>query len=156
MRPMPNPMNQATKRNEPHLRLANCFRTVTHSGISRVVCANIFVCRRRIKYYYLNTSSWVYMEHVYCSGLKAAIHQERGPEKRNDICTKICRCVCRHTCMQFPFGNHAFHSNGSKEMHALYLLPTNKNTVAVVITCYLHARRDMIETFLQLVRTCHL
>jgi hypothetical protein len=88
MRPMPNPMNQATKRNEPHLRLANCFRTVTHSGISRVVCANIFVCRRRIKYYYLK-SSLVYVEHVYCRGLRAAYHQERGPEKINYICTYI-------------------------------------------------------------------
>lgn len=30
-------------------------------------------------------------------------------------------------------------------MHALLLLPTKKSTVTVVVTCYLRARREMVE-----------
>lgn len=46
IKPIPNPINQETKRKAPHLRLAKCLSTVIHSGISRVVCANICVCNR--------------------------------------------------------------------------------------------------------------
>lgn len=44
MRPMPKPMNQATNRNDAAFTFWNWRSTVTHSGISRVVCAN--TCKR--------------------------------------------------------------------------------------------------------------
>lgn len=46
MSPMPKPMNQATNKNEAHLRFLKCESTVTHSGISLFVWANIFVCEK--------------------------------------------------------------------------------------------------------------
>jgi hypothetical protein len=117
---MPNPMNQATKRNEPHLRLANCFRTVTHSGISRVVCANIFVCRRRVKYYYLK-SSWVHLEHAYCRRWDAICHKERGPGKRSYMCT--CLNANKHMYMH---------------THALNFPEEIMHFVAIVIKKFMH------------------
>lgn len=44
MSPIPKPMNHETNRKEPHLTFAKYLSTVTHSGISRVVWANICVC----------------------------------------------------------------------------------------------------------------
>lgn len=46
MRPMPKPMNQATNRNEAAFTFWNWRSTVTHSGISRVVCANTCAHKR--------------------------------------------------------------------------------------------------------------
>lgn len=46
--PIPKPMSHATNRNDEYFKLAKCFSTVIHSGISLVVWANIFVYGSKI------------------------------------------------------------------------------------------------------------